>query len=287
MFGFTLYEKRDIVPLSDAIREEMLWLETSDEKFIDALSGSGTDRKDKIQLKFETWINSLREVIGYSSGERRNFSSDFKERLWRANPVCAIDGSKILDPDDAEVDHIEFYWRGGRTIPENARLVHRYCNRKRGGGSEVKHLRTPSRIMQNEEPEKLPGVSEENESALMVEKEVNPASIQIFEALRRVILDMGPDVTERPGIHWHGFLRGKRPFVYIQTRKLKPEIRCRVFGFVPPLRNPKNMKIDIWRNSNGVDELVMYLNEEDVEDAKEIIFNCYSNLINEDNSKKH
>jgi len=26
------------------------------------------------------------------------------------------------------VDHIEMYWKGGKTIPENARLTHRYCN---------------------------------------------------------------------------------------------------------------------------------------------------------------
>jgi HNH endonuclease len=30
--------------------------------------------------------------------------------------------------DDAAVDHIEQYWRGGKTILENARLAHRYCN---------------------------------------------------------------------------------------------------------------------------------------------------------------
>ena len=41
-------------------------------------------------------------------------------------PVCMIAGNH----DSAE-DHIEQYWQGGRTIPENARLTHRYCNSTR------------------------------------------------------------------------------------------------------------------------------------------------------------
>ena len=39
----------------------------------------------------------------------------------------------IHNIDDSEVDHIEHYWKGGKTVPENARLTHRYCNRQRGG----------------------------------------------------------------------------------------------------------------------------------------------------------
>lgn len=39
-----------------------------------------------------------------------------------------ICGQKIHNIDDAAVDHIEQYWRGGQTIPDNARLTHRYCN---------------------------------------------------------------------------------------------------------------------------------------------------------------
>ena len=126
MYGFTLFEKREIVPRADSIREELLWLSTSNLQLVDALSGSGTDRKDKIQFKFETWIASLREIVGYSTTEPRTFSAALKEALWKANPTCAAEdcGMKILDPSDAEVDHLEYYWRGGRTIPKNARLVH-------------------------------------------------------------------------------------------------------------------------------------------------------------------
>jgi hypothetical protein len=44
-----------------------------------------------------------------------------------------VGDSSSVKVDDTEVDHIEHYWRGGKTIPENARLTHRYCNRVRGG----------------------------------------------------------------------------------------------------------------------------------------------------------
>jgi hypothetical protein len=136
MYGFTQFEKSQVIPLSDSIREELLWQMTSNTRFIDAISGSGTDRKEKISLKFDTWLGALREIIGYSGPEARGFSAALKERLWKQDPTCAYEkcGQRIRDVDDAEVDHIDFYWRGGRTIPENARLVHRYCNRARGGG---------------------------------------------------------------------------------------------------------------------------------------------------------
>jgi hypothetical protein len=280
MLGFSLplYEKRDVVPLADAIREEMLWLETTNDKFIDALSGSGTDRKDKIQLKFDTWLSSLKQILGYSSGEPRNFSAELKERLWKANPYCAIEtcNQKILDTDDAEVDHIEFYWRGGKTIPENARLVHRYCNRKRGGGPRVIGNPTAGvQIIELDEPPVLAG--EEDPGVLSVE-EANSISRHIFDNLRTSILDLGPDVSEKQVRHWQALMKGERAFVYMQTRKIKPEVRCRVFGFAPPLQNPKNIRINIWRNSNNVEELVMYLKERDIEAAMEIITRCYLNL---------
>jgi len=69
-------------------------------------------------LKFETWLNSLRTVLGYPSTEPRTFSWALKKKLWESNTICRYEkcGQKILDLDDAEVDHIEFYWRGGKTI---------------------------------------------------------------------------------------------------------------------------------------------------------------------------
>jgi len=131
MFGFTNYEDNQIVPKSDMIREELLLFMTHDESFINSISGSGTDNKDKIFTRFDICIHALNEIIGILEHGQRSFSLEYKEQLFRSNPTCLICGQRINVLDDAEVDHIEQYWKGGETIPSNARLTHRYCNRTR------------------------------------------------------------------------------------------------------------------------------------------------------------
>jgi len=131
MIGFTNYEKHQVIPKSDAIWEEMLWLMTHNSEFIDSISGSGTTSKDKIITRFVKWLPALRESIGTNESEPRAFSLKYKEKLFLADTTCSICDQKIRLIDDAEVDHIEQYWRGGKTIPSNARLTHRYCNRAR------------------------------------------------------------------------------------------------------------------------------------------------------------
>lgn len=39
----------------------------------------------------------------------------------------ALCDQHIRQIDDAAVDHMEQYWRGGQTIPENPRLAYRLC----------------------------------------------------------------------------------------------------------------------------------------------------------------
>ncbi len=133
MFGFSRYTKNQIIPLSDVIREELLYMMTSDKEFIDSISGSGTTSAAKVTTRFKKWLDALEKIVGMPKTEPRTFSWELKKQLYEQNPVCAICGNKIMIIDDAAIDHIEHYWRGGKTIPSNARLVHRYCNLKRGG----------------------------------------------------------------------------------------------------------------------------------------------------------
>jgi hypothetical protein len=131
MFGFTMYDENQIIPNSDAIREELLWMMTHEEDFINAISGSGTDSKEKTLTRFDKWLSALKEIVGIPVNEPRTFSYQYKKQLWESNTTCARCGQRIQITDDAEVDHVEQYWRGGKTIPSNARLTHRYCNRSR------------------------------------------------------------------------------------------------------------------------------------------------------------
>ena len=136
MFGFSRYNKNQIIPLSDVIREELLYMMTSDREFIDSISGSGTTSVAKVNTRFKKWLDALEKIVGMPKTEPRTFSWELKKQLYEQNPVCAICGNKIMLIDDAVIDHIVHYWRGGKTIPSNARLVHRYCNLKRGGRND-------------------------------------------------------------------------------------------------------------------------------------------------------
>lgn len=131
MYGFTRYDQHQIMPYKDALREELFYLMSNDEDFLGSITGAGTDSKTKLEKKFEIWLSSLKSIVGMPSVEPRCFTWDLKNRLWENHPVCSICNQKIESIDDSKVDHIEYYWRGGKTIPENARLTHRYCNRAR------------------------------------------------------------------------------------------------------------------------------------------------------------
>ena len=74
MFGFTMYDGNQIVPNSDAIREELLWMMTHEYDFINAISGSGTDGKEKTLTRFDKWHTALKEVVGIPRTEPRIFS---------------------------------------------------------------------------------------------------------------------------------------------------------------------------------------------------------------------
>lgn len=128
MWGFTIFDKHQVIPHLDAVREELLNLMTQSHKFVDSISGTGTDSRKKVYTKFSMWQKSLENILSVPEKEARLFSYELKQKLYKQNSTCKDCGQKIMDIDDAHVDHKEQYWRGGHTIPKNARLLHRYCN---------------------------------------------------------------------------------------------------------------------------------------------------------------
>ena len=105
MNGFTRYDQHQVMPHKDALKEELFWL-MNDDKFLDVITGAGTDSNKKLERKFDIWLSSLKTILGYPENEARFFSWEFKKRLWEKNPVCSICGQKIEQLDDSEVDHI-------------------------------------------------------------------------------------------------------------------------------------------------------------------------------------
>lgn len=114
----------------DSIREAYIDLMTSNQQFIDSIELS-TSSTQAIHSRFSKWQNILDSIYGTARPEPRCFSFIIKEGLFKSNETCAICNQRILNIDDAAVDHIEQYWTGGKTIPNNARLTHRYCNNAR------------------------------------------------------------------------------------------------------------------------------------------------------------
>lgn len=132
MVEFSRYKKNQVMSHSDAIREELMHLMTSNQEFIDSISGTGTTNINKVNLRFRIWDEALEKIMGMPKEEQRLFSFEMKEQLFKNNPVCSICGNRIVLLDDAVVDHDIPYSNGGKTTPENARLAHRYCNAKKG-----------------------------------------------------------------------------------------------------------------------------------------------------------
>jgi len=107
----------------------------SDQKFINSISGTGTTNVDKVVGRFKIWEEALQEIVGMPKTEDRLFSQELKKKLFDQNPTCTLCGNAILLLEDATIDHIDQYWRGGKTIEDNARLTHAYCNMSRSRNS--------------------------------------------------------------------------------------------------------------------------------------------------------
>jgi 5-methylcytosine-specific restriction endonuclease McrA len=130
MGSFADKDKNQVMANLDAIREALIVLMTEDQSFVEAIELSTSSVK-MVTRRFDIWRRALGDILEKSTKQPRTFSREQKQALHAANPTCAICKQHIADLDDAAVDHIEQYWLGGKTIPENARLAHRYCNSSR------------------------------------------------------------------------------------------------------------------------------------------------------------
>jgi hypothetical protein len=127
MYSFADADKNHVMANLDTIREALIVLMTENPEFIDSIELS-TSAARIVQKRFDLWRLTLDAILAQAEKQPRCFSRDLKKELYNANPTCSLCNNRINDPDDAAVDHIEMYWLGGKTIPENARLTHRYCN---------------------------------------------------------------------------------------------------------------------------------------------------------------
>lgn len=132
MYGFTQYEKRDIVDKAQTLKDAFIDLFCQPE-FAETIE-IGTYDTERVKKRTEGWFSILREIAGYSNQDRRLYTYADKKMLFeRENGnICGICGNQIRSVEDAHVDHKEKFADGGRTVIENAQLTHRYCNLSKG-----------------------------------------------------------------------------------------------------------------------------------------------------------
>ena len=129
MYGFIHFEKNQVMNHLDSINEALIDIILNDPAF---LPSSQTVSKKNVNYRFNRWRKELDEIIT-SPIQPRTFSRKLKQELFDNDSTCKICKQAILSIDDSEIDHIKPYWKGGATIPENAQLVHRFCNRSKSG----------------------------------------------------------------------------------------------------------------------------------------------------------
>jgi len=135
---FTEYDRGTITRSADSIFEAYTDMIATDGKWNEAVSSS-TGMQSRIDYAFEAWKKRLRKAISGTipNDTSRFFSKALKTELFEQSNKCAICGGTIMLIEDAALDHKEQYWEGGRTVPANARLVHRHCNMARPRRLEI------------------------------------------------------------------------------------------------------------------------------------------------------
>lgn len=127
MYSFAKEDKNRVYQNLDSVKEALVNLMTEDQEFIDSIELS-TSSVQAVTLRFDKWRLTLQSILGINQKEPRCFSFKLKEEMMATDPTCAICKQHIQSADDAAIDHVKQYWMGGKTIPDNARLTHRYCN---------------------------------------------------------------------------------------------------------------------------------------------------------------
>jgi hypothetical protein len=123
-------DKNQVMAVLDSLREGWIDLLANNADFIAAIEKS-TSSEDMVRRRFDLARQWVEGTIREHRPQPRCFTAALKQQLFDTNPTCKLCGQAISGVDDAAVDHIKQYWRGGETIEQNARLTHRYCNSAR------------------------------------------------------------------------------------------------------------------------------------------------------------
>lgn len=91
-----------------------------------------TKRQKRVKMLKEIILENEKKLDG-----NRSFSASLKQKFWREyNHICQICSRKIRQFNDASLDHIEPWAKGGKTEESNAQLAHKRCNQRKRDRTE-------------------------------------------------------------------------------------------------------------------------------------------------------
>ncbi|MGN1411436.1 MAG: HNH endonuclease family protein [Oscillospiraceae bacterium] len=134
MVSFASFRKQDIINNADKIKIAIEDIKNNNLNYDDCIH-RGTNSGIKTSTRIEIIYNAIKKIVEQNSlniYDSRCFTEEQKKELFYDGCKCGVCGQKILNFNDCEVDHIIPYSKGGRTILENAQLVHSYCNKSKG-----------------------------------------------------------------------------------------------------------------------------------------------------------
>lgn len=129
---FSMFDPHDLMVHADEIRKQINDVKLNNIQYQN-YTYAATGSKNRVIGRIMLVYNIISEIIGKPANGniQRIYSYNDKEELWHDGYICSYCGQTILNIDDAEVDHIMPYSKGGETNMENAQLLHRHCNREK------------------------------------------------------------------------------------------------------------------------------------------------------------
>lgn len=126
---FSKYNINSLIKNKDTIRNRIK-IAVKTEEFLQTIKRSSVS-KSNINKRVEIILNEINDLI-INLDEKRTFSYKQKEEFFKKNNICSICNNVIDSIDDANVDHIIPWSKGGKTTLDNAQITHEFCNKSKG-----------------------------------------------------------------------------------------------------------------------------------------------------------